>query len=55
MKCVAQFFSQCREKIPGFPGSSLGLGEVCVTSLLNLPLVFALVGFSRSGGAPAVQ
>lgn len=50
-----QFFSSHREKIPSFPGSSLGLDEVCIISLLNLPLVFALLWFSRSGGAPAVE
>lgn len=41
-KFVAQFFSWGREKIPSFPGSSLGLDEVYIICLLNLPFMFAL-------------
>jgi len=49
MRCVSQntewslslsFSPSIGEKIPGFPGSCLGLDEVCIISLLNLPLVF---------------
>lgn len=35
-------------KFQAFPGSSLGLDEVCIVSLINL-LVFAAACFYRSG------
>lgn len=45
------FFPSVGRKFQAFPGSSLGLDEVRIISLINLLLVFPVACFYRSGGS----